>query len=170
MKLMAKHILYDCKCKFNSTICNSRQKWNNKTCHCECENDCTCKKDYSWNPCTCICENSKYLKSIGDTSVIAYDEIILVMDIASTKNTNIIATNVSINSDDKKVRYKIDCYILHTVLVVIMLLLIITIICYHYSKQRTKQKGIDALTIQKWKIMTSKKFALKIVHVIISMA
>ena len=29
------------------------------------------------------------------------------MDIASTKMTNTIATNVSINSDDKKVRYKI---------------------------------------------------------------
>ena len=28
-------------------------------------------KNYSWNPRTCICENSKYQKSIDDTSVIA---------------------------------------------------------------------------------------------------
>ena len=28
-KAMAKHVLCDCKCKFNSTTCNSNQKWNN---------------------------------------------------------------------------------------------------------------------------------------------
>ena len=60
---------------------------------------------------------------------------------------NTIATNTSINSDDKKVRYKIDSYILHAILLVIILLLIITIICYHYAKHRSKQKGIDPLTI-----------------------
>ena len=42
-----------------------------KTCQCECRNYSTCKKDYNWNPSTCICENSKYLKSITDDSVIA---------------------------------------------------------------------------------------------------
>ena len=51
------------------------------------------------------------------------------MDIASTKMTNTIATNVSIYSGGKKVRYKIDCYVLHTVL-------IITTICYHYEKHK----------------------------------
>ena len=86
------------------------------------------------------------------------------MDIAST---NIMST-VSINSDDKKVRYKIDCYILHTTLLVIILLLIIAIICYHRTKHRSKQKDINALTIQKWRIMNFKKFVLKKVGVIIS--
>ena len=57
-----------------------------------------------------------------------------VMDILSTKMTNTVTINVSTNSDGKKVRYKMDCYILHTVLLVIMLSLIITIICYHHSK------------------------------------
>ena len=65
------------------------------------------------------------------------DEIIIVMDNVSAKNTNTIATNVMstapINCYSKKGR---DCYILHTVLLVITLLLIITIICYHYTKQR----------------------------------
>ena len=28
-KAMTKHISFDCKCKFNRTICNSNQKWNN---------------------------------------------------------------------------------------------------------------------------------------------
>ena len=45
----------------------------------------------------CICENSKYLKSIADTSVIKCDEIISVMDIVSTKKTNTMATNVTEN-------------------------------------------------------------------------
>ena len=72
--------------------------------------------------------------SIIDTSVIARDEI--------------ICYGYCINKNDtyysnKKVRYKIDCYILKTVLLVIILQLIITIICYHYAKP----KGIDALLI-----------------------
>ena len=41
---------------------------------------CKCKKDYSSNPSTCICENSKYLKSIADTSVTECNQIIIVMD------------------------------------------------------------------------------------------
>ena len=72
-KTMTKHISCDCKCKFNSATCNSNQKWNNKTRQCECKSYCTYKKDYSWNPSTCICENSKYLKSNADTSVIKFN-------------------------------------------------------------------------------------------------
>ena len=67
------------------------------------------------------------------------------MNILSRKTTNTIARNVSINSDGKKVRYKIDVYILQTVLLAIILLLIITIICYHYAKHWSKQETIDAL-------------------------
>ena len=29
-KTLVKHISCDCKCKFNSTTCNSNQKWDNK--------------------------------------------------------------------------------------------------------------------------------------------
>ena len=61
--------------------------------------------------------------------MIACDKIASVMGgIVSMMITNTIAANVSINSDVEKVRYKIDCYILHTVLLGIILLLIITII------------------------------------------
>ena len=55
----------------------------------------------------------------------------------ATKKTNTIATNVtstaSINCHSKKVRNR---YILHTVLLVIILLLIVTIMCYLYAKQK----------------------------------
>ena len=87
-KAMSKHIPCDCKYKFNSTTCNSNQRWNNETCQCECKDYRTCKKDYGWNPCTCICENDKYLKGIVDTSVITCDAVISAMDIASAKMTN----------------------------------------------------------------------------------
>ena len=91
---MAKHISCDCKCKFNSTTFNSNQKWNNKTCQCECKPYHKFKKDYSWNSSLCNCENSKCLKRITDTSVIECDEIISVMDILSTKMTNTTAINM----------------------------------------------------------------------------
>ena len=152
-KAMTEHISCDCKCKFNSTICNSNQKWNNKTCQCECKNYRTCKKDYGWNPSTCICENNKYLKSIANTSMIECDEVIIIVDNVSTKKRNTIATNVtstaSINCHSKKER---DCYILHTVLVAIILL----------SLCKVKRHNI------KCKIMNFKKFVLKIIRVIIS--
>ena len=100
---------------------------------------CTCKNDYSWKPSTRICENSKYLKSMADTSVTECDDIIIVTDNVSTKNTDSITTNVastaSINCHSKNVR---DCYILHTVLLVIILLLMITIICSQYVKYKAQ--------------------------------
>ena len=147
-KAIAKHISCDFKWKFNSTTCNSNQKWNNKRFQCECKNYRKSKKDYNWNPSTCTCENRKYLRSIADNSVIACDEFIHVMDILLTKIANTIGRRtVSMNSDGKKVKYKIDWFILHTVLSVIILLLIITIICYHYAKHRSNQKDFDALAI-----------------------
>ena len=52
----------------------------------------------------CICENTKYLKSIVDTSVIASAEVISDTDIVLTKRTNAIATNVTKICHSKKVR------------------------------------------------------------------
>ena len=68
---------------------------------------------------------------------------------SNNKNNQYYASvNVSINCHTKKVRYhKTDCYILHTVLLAIILLMIITAICSHFTKHSSKQKGINALTI-----------------------
>ena len=79
--------------------------------------------------------------------MIACDEIMSIMNIVSTKMTNTIETNVSINLHNKKVRYNYDCYVLHRVLLAIILPLIISIICYHYAKYRSKQKSIGVPTI-----------------------
>ena len=80
------------------------------------------------------------------------------MDFVSRKTSKSVATSLSINCHNNKVRYKIDCYILYTVLLAIILLLIITVIFYYCAKHRSKQKGVNALTIKKWKVMNSKKF------------
>ena len=90
--MITKNISCNCKCKFNSTLSNSNQKWNNKTCQDECNNYHKGKKVYSWNRTTCMCDNSNYLKNIGDSSVIACDEIISVMNTVSTKRKKTIAT------------------------------------------------------------------------------
>ena len=59
-----------------------------------------------------------------------------------------VPTNQSTNSEEKKVRNKMDCYILHTVLLVIILLFIIAVIYYHYAKRRSKlKKHITVLKI-----------------------
>ena len=49
------------------------------------------QKYYSWNPSTCICENGKHIKCIVDTSVIACNEIIYVMDILATNVANTVS-------------------------------------------------------------------------------
>ena len=86
------------------------------------------------------------------------DEIINATDSASTNVTNAIPTNmtnvisanvtstVPINFDNNNVRYQMNCHILSKVLLVIALLFII-VICYHYTKHRSKQKHITTLTI-----------------------
>ena len=103
-----------------------------------------CEKDYSWNRSICTFENSRHL-SIADTSVIVCDEMKNATDSVSTNVTSIISTNVTssmlTNSDEKKVKYKMDCCIQHTVLIVIILLFIIAIICYHYAKHKSKLKN-----------------------------
>ena len=93
------------------------------------------------NPSTYICESSKYLKSAADTSVTKCHEIVIVMNNLATRKTNTITKNVtstaSISCHSKKVR---DCYILHTILLVIKLLLIIIIICYITQNKKIQYK------------------------------
>ena len=92
------HILCDSKCKFDSSKCNSNQKWENDMCRCKCKKQSVCKKDSS----TCSFEINACFKSIVNNSVITCSRIINVTD------------TVLINSDDKKINYKIICYILRS--------------------------------------------------------
>ena len=123
---------------------------NNEKCPCECKNPkahIACKKGFIWNPATCSCENFEYLASIAENPVITGDEIANAADSISPNVTTNMTSTVSINFHNKKVRDKMDCHILHTVLLEIIQLFIIAITCFHYTKYRSKEKRIGALTI-----------------------
>ena len=134
VKTMAKHIPCDCKCKLNSITCNSNQKkhanLNVKTV--------VHAKRVIFGILAHVFVKTISLKNIAYTSLIKCEEIISVMDIVSTKMTITIATDMLVNSENKKVEYKIDFYILHTVFLVIILLMLITIIWYLYAKHMSK--------------------------------
>ena len=103
-----------------------------------------CKKGYNWNPSLCVFENCKYLKIVVNYPKSVCSEIIYIMDIVSTNVTIIISAKVTstilTNSDDTQARSKMDCYILHTALLVIILLFIIANICYQYAEHRQNKK------------------------------
>ena len=81
-----------------------------------------------------------------DNSVITCDEIINAADSVSTNVLTNLMSTASINFHNKKTRHKMNCYILHTVLLVVILPVVIAIICYPYAKHRSKQKNIGTLT------------------------
>ena len=55
-----------CVCRLNSSVCNSKQIWNNDTCKCDCNEDfvgiITCNKGYIRNPSTCDCQCDTWCK------------------------------------------------------------------------------------------------------------
>ena len=105
---------------------------------------------------------ARIARHIVDNSVITCDETMYII--------HIVSTNVSINCDDKKARYKVECYILQTVLLVIILPLIIAIICDLYVKHRPKpNKTYSRSKNIKMENSEFKKISIKIVRVIILM-
>ena len=59
----------------NASSCISNQKWNKKSCQCECKYYRKSKQDYIWNSSACICEDRKYLNIFVDTAITTCDEI-----------------------------------------------------------------------------------------------
>ena len=53
-------------CRLNSSVCNSKQIWNNDTCRCDCNEDFAgvlgCDKGYTWNQSTCECQCDTWCK------------------------------------------------------------------------------------------------------------
>ena len=53
------HETCKCKCRFNSSVCDNKQHWNDDKCRCECKeliDKCVCDKGFIWNPRNCECE------------------------------------------------------------------------------------------------------------------
>ena len=64
------HETCKCKCKFEHSVCNNKQRWNDDKCRCECEeliDKGVCDKGFIWNhgnrECQCYksCDFSEYL-------------------------------------------------------------------------------------------------------------
>ena len=52
-----------CKCRFDTSVSNSKQRWNEDKCRCECKeliDKGSCNKEFIWDPnnCECECTNS----------------------------------------------------------------------------------------------------------------
>ena len=76
--------------------------------------------------------------------MIKCDEIINASGSVSRNVTSTVSKKIFLT----KKRYKMDCYILHIALLVIIEIFIKAIIFYHSSKHRSKlKKGIAVLTI-----------------------
>ena len=53
------HETCKCKCKFEHSVCNNKQRWNDHKCKCECKqlvDKGVCDKGFIWNPSNCECE------------------------------------------------------------------------------------------------------------------
>ena len=60
--ILVHHESYECKCRLNERLCNSKQTQNHDKSWCECkicDDWNSCNDDYMWNPSTCDCECNK---------------------------------------------------------------------------------------------------------------
>ena len=86
---LTKHILCECKYRFDGNKYNSDQWWNNNKYQCKCKKRHICVKGYIWNRSTCNCKHGKYLAIIIDDAVFTCDEVIGSCD-EETKNIYIL--------------------------------------------------------------------------------
>ena len=57
-----RHETCKCKCSFEHSVCNNKQRWNDDKCRCECKeliDKGVCDKGFIWNPSNCECECDK---------------------------------------------------------------------------------------------------------------
>ena len=56
------HKTCECKCRLDTSVCNSKQRWNEDKCRYECKeliDKDVCDKGFIWNPSNCECECDK---------------------------------------------------------------------------------------------------------------
>ena len=106
------HKTCKCKCRFNSSACNNKQRWNDDKYRCECKeliDKGICDKGFIWNPSNCECKcfkscdfseyldykNCKYKKRLVDKLVEHSSAEECTENIEETKlvETNLIECN-----------------------------------------------------------------------------
>ena len=53
------YIMCKCNCRFNNSVCNNKQRWNEEKCRCECKkliDKGVYDKEFIYNPSNCECE------------------------------------------------------------------------------------------------------------------
>ena len=88
-----------------------------------------------------VVKNGEYLRSSIEDSITS-DEIVNAAKSVSINVPTNVTYIVLTNFHNKKGRYKMGCYILCTVSLVIILLFTIAITCFHYTKHRSKLKNV----------------------------
>ena len=56
------HETFKYKCRLDASVCNSKQRWDDNKCRCECKeliDKGICDKGFIWNPSNCECECDK---------------------------------------------------------------------------------------------------------------
>ena len=105
------------------------------------------KKYYIWNPSTCVTIFNKYYW-LSDYGWQNCKRIIKCTKKIGQQMLSLLCQQVRYR---KSVRHKMNCYILHTVLLLMVLLFIIPVACYNYAKHRSKLNY--NITMYKWRIM-----------------
>ena len=103
---------YKCICRLDKIICNSKQRWNEDKCRCECKeliDKGVCDKGYVWNPSNCECECDKSC-NIGEYLDYSNCKKKLV-DINETKLIKVTVENE--NKDSCRSYVGVICHILY---------------------------------------------------------
>ena len=126
-KILTKHMSCEFKCKFDNRKSNSnkKRKMLNVYVSTKIQKNIMHMKKIILGILLHVAKNGEYLVSSIDDSIITNDKIINDADSVSTTITSTVSTNFH----NKKVRCKMDWYVLHAVLLLIILLFIIAIIC-----------------------------------------
>ena len=98
-----------CVCRLNSSVCISKQIWNNDTCRCDCNEDfagiMTCNKGNTWNQSTCACECEMWCKPgqyLDYKRCVCKNKLIgrVIAECTNVINETMMNNKMSITNDD----------------------------------------------------------------------
>ena len=123
-----------CICRLEKIICNSKQRWNDDKCRCECKeliDKSVCDKGFIWNPSNCECECDK---SCGIGEYLDYSNCKcrkkLIDPLVEERTENIDETklvDVTVENENKD---KFNSYVVYKVLFFIFFIIIIVVGIY----------------------------------------
>ena len=140
-----RHKSFLCKCKLDASACNDKQRWNDDKCRCEWKeliDTGKCCNGFIWNPSICECDKScdvaEYLDYANSRCRKRLNKLVLECE------DEMLNTTDTISIAGKKVKCKNNCLIYITIIVLsimcLILLAIVFISCYYYTKYWVKKE------------------------------